>query len=287
MTTLTRSATVTSADGTTIGYHTLGAGPAVIVVGGALRTAQDYLAFGKVLAHSFTVHLMDRRGRGTSGPQGADYSIDKECQDLAAVAARTGATRVFGHSYGGLVALETARRSSDFTQVAVYEPGISIHGSIPAGWLPRYEHLLSRGDTRGAFACMAQGAGFAPRATSKMPLWCLRAALRVAIPGRQWQRMEPLLQTNLAEHQQVLRLDGTATRYAAISSQVLLLGGSKSPAFITTQALQTLNRIIAHSAIDILDGLGHTAPDEKAPEFVAERVNRFFRSPEENQQSPE
>ncbi len=69
-TTITRSAAVTSADGTTIGYHTLGAGQGVIVVGGALSTGQDYLALGRALAPSFEVHLMDRRGRGTTGPQG-------------------------------------------------------------------------------------------------------------------------------------------------------------------------------------------------------------------------
>ena len=57
------SSTVRSADGTTIAYETLGSGAGVIVVGGVLSTAQDYSDLARMLAGSFTVHLMERRGR--------------------------------------------------------------------------------------------------------------------------------------------------------------------------------------------------------------------------------
>ena len=172
--------------------------------------------------------------------------------------------------------METARRSNIFTRVAVYEPGISIHGSIPAGWMPRYAQLLSEGDTRGAFASMVQQAGFAPRAVNKMPTWYLRAVLRLVIRNRRWQQMEPLLWTNLAEHEQVARLDSTVGGYASITSRVLLLGGSKSPQRITTQALNALRRTIPGSTIEILDGLDHLAPVEKAAQDVGERVLSFL-----------
>jgi pimeloyl-ACP methyl ester carboxylesterase len=97
----------------------------------------DYLPFARAPAQSFAVHVIDRRGRGHSGPQGAEYRIERELEDLFAVQAHTGATAVFGHSYGGLVALEAATRSAGFTDVVVYEPGVSVAGSIPLGWLPR------------------------------------------------------------------------------------------------------------------------------------------------------
>ena len=86
------------------------------------------------LASTFEVHLMDRRGRGMSGPQGMEYSIAKEVEDLHALVAATGASRVFGHSYGGLAVLETARQSDLFTKVVVYEPGSpSRDRSLPRG----------------------------------------------------------------------------------------------------------------------------------------------------------
>ncbi len=216
---------------------------------------------------------MDRRGRGASGPQGPGYGIDKEYADLLAVQASTGATAVFGHSFGGLVALETARRSAVFSQVAVYEPGVSVGGSVPVGWMPRYRELLAAGDTRGAFASMVRQSGGGPKALAKMPSWYLRLILRLVIRRRQWQEMEPLLEANLAEHEQVARLDeGTVERYSSITARVLLLGGRKSPPFLTTELFESLQRTIPDSVAEILHGLGHTAPDEKAPERVAERV---------------
>lgn len=276
MTATTRSETVISADGTTIAYHTVGTGDSVIVVGGSLTTGEDYLALGQSLAPSFTVHLIDRRGRSASGPQGPGYSIDKECDDLLAVATATGSQRVFGHSYGGLVALETARRSNDLTHVAVYEPGVSINGSIPDRWMAGYARLLAQGDTRGAFASMVKGGGFVPRGIEKLPLLYFRAILRLVIRKRRWRQIEPLLQTNLAEHQQVVRLDSTIDAYASIRAPVLLLGGSKSPETISLQALRTLHHTIPNSALEIIDGLDHFAPDEKAPNIIGTRLLQFL-----------
>lgn len=45
-----------SADGTKIAYRTIGAGPGVIVVGGALRTSEDYLPLARALADLSTMH---------------------------------------------------------------------------------------------------------------------------------------------------------------------------------------------------------------------------------------
>jgi len=98
---------VTSADGTTIEYFTFGSGAPVIVIPGSLATAEDYVRFAHALGKHFTVHVLERRGRSRSGPQGPHYNIDRECEDLLAVRCETKACRVVGHSFGGLVALET------------------------------------------------------------------------------------------------------------------------------------------------------------------------------------
>jgi hypothetical protein len=47
----------------------MGAGSDFIVLGRALRTSEDHLPPASVLARSFTVYLVGRRGRGASGPQ--------------------------------------------------------------------------------------------------------------------------------------------------------------------------------------------------------------------------
>jgi pimeloyl-ACP methyl ester carboxylesterase len=269
-----------SPDGTAIGYETIGSGDGVIVLGGALRTARAYLRFGHALTESFAVHLVDRRGRGRSGPQGARYSIDREVEDLLAVQAQTGAIAVFGHSYGGLIALETARQEAIFSDVIVYEPGVSIGGSFPSAWTPRYRELLTAGDTRGAFAAMVRGAGFAPVPLARMPHSWVRLMLRLAIREREWEQIEPLLATHLAEHEQLAAVDdGTANRFRTITARVLLLGGDRSPAFATTEPFEQLQRAIPDVTAELIHGLGHTAPDEKAPNIVAERVRCQLRGP--------
>jgi pimeloyl-ACP methyl ester carboxylesterase len=269
------TATVASADGTVIGYHTVGQGPALIVVGGAMRAAEDYLALARGLAERYRVHVVDRRGRGLSGPQGPQYGIARECEDLLAVQASTEARVVFGHSYGGLVALETAVRSDAFEAMVLYEPGVSVRGSIPTAWMTPYRALLERGDTRGAFACFVQA--FGPGLVAKLPRWYLRAVLRCVFRKRRWEeRYEPLLATNLAEHEQVAACDDHVASYGAITARLLFLGGSRSPAFMTTLPREGLQQKVPDMTVDIIDGLDHFAPDEKAPEVVARRVLGFL-----------
>ena len=85
-----RIGVVTSADGTPVEYLSVGHGPPVIAVPGALAMASDLAAFAALVAEKHTVHVVQRRGRGGSGPQGDRYGIDRECEDIEAVRARTG-----------------------------------------------------------------------------------------------------------------------------------------------------------------------------------------------------
>jgi pimeloyl-ACP methyl ester carboxylesterase len=268
---------VTSSDGTWIAYEAMGEGDGLIVLGGALRAANDYHPLAEALSASYSVVLVERRGRGRSGPQGEQYHVEREIEDLLAVQAEVGARAVFGHSYGGLVALEASRRGASFRDVIAYEPGVSIAGSIPSDWTDRYQELLRAGDARGAFAAMARGAGFAPLALTRTPERLARMILRVAVRGAEWARMEPLLAASGAEHEQLAKLDdGSAARFRAIPARVLLLGGSKSPAFITTELFEQLRAAIPDLEIVVIPGLDHTGP-EKQPRRVAEFVEAFLR----------
>ncbi|MBV9717410.1 MAG: alpha/beta hydrolase [Solirubrobacterales bacterium] len=269
----TTSRVLTSEDGTTIGYETLGAGDGLLVIGGAWRSGRDYLAFAEALSTSFTVHLIDRRGRGRSGAQGPAYSIARETEDLLAAQAQTGARIVFGHSYGGLIALEAARGSNVFSDVIVYEPGVSIAGSIPLGWMLPYRERLEAGDLRGAFAAMVRGAGGAPPAMERMPLWYIKLVLRLLIRGQRWRHIEALLHAGLAEHQQVQALDRpTVERYRTTTARVHLLGGGKSSPQLTTRLFEAMQAVIPNCTSEVIPGLDHLAPDDKAPTAVAEHV---------------
>ncbi|WP_171689828.1 alpha/beta fold hydrolase [Paenibacillus germinis] len=268
--------TVVSKDGTTIGYQSIGKGPSLILIHGALSTSNDFTKFARELSDSFRVHVMDRRGRGGSGPQGIDYSIKKECEDVRSLQEATGATYVFGHSYGGLVTLEAARTST-FKKMAVYEPGVSMK-SIPTDWdwLPEYENDMNKKDFRGAFASFVRGSGHTP--LKRLPKWYAKFILRLVIRGNHWNQIENLLPENLIEHREVKRLESTFPNYQMIDANVLLIAGGKSPDSVH-QMIRVLDETISRTQTLIIPNLDHLAPDNKyAPVEVAQHVKRYFLS---------
>jgi pimeloyl-ACP methyl ester carboxylesterase len=265
-----RAGSVQSADGTPVRYCSVGAGPALIVVGGVLSSAASYRPLADQLANTFEVHLVNRRGRAGSGPQRTGHSIEQECDDLLAVIEATGASLVFGHSFGGLVALETARTRSGLERIFVYEPGVPLHGHFNLGWLEGYERLLERGDRRGAFAWMVKHAGFAPWPLSLMPLWYVRAVLGIAIRSRRWATIDPLLQANLGEHRIQAALDApNADRFSTITARTVLMGGTRSPDFISRGLLTELADVIPDAIVAVLPGLGHLAPEDRPDEIAS------------------
>jgi pimeloyl-ACP methyl ester carboxylesterase len=268
-----RSGSVRSADGTTIGYRSWGDGPAVIVIPGALSLASDFDGFARALGASFEVHVLDRRGRGTSGPQGHEYSIGKECDDVLAVQEATGATLLFGHSFGGLVALETAMRAPSFTALAVYEPGVSINGSVSLDWVRRCQDELDRGDGFSAFLTFVRGIN--PETSGKAPRWLLRLILPRAMGKGELAQKISLLPTTIPEHQEAGRLDNRHRGYTAISADVLLLAGKDIKRTGAGRAGGVLQRTLPHASLHKFPGLGHFGSEDK-PDVVAPVVSSFF-----------
>lgn len=272
--TISTSHTFISADGSTIAYQTVGQGPAVIVVPGALSTAETYAAFATALGQHFTVHTLQRRGRGLSAPQGQDYSLAKEREDLLTLQRITGATLLVGHSYGGLICLESARNQPVFTRVAVYEPGVSIDGSINMSWLDPYGRYLARGKELDAFVTFVLGTG--PDRIRNMPHWYMRLLMPLFLNPQERKERFPLLAESLREHQEVARYDNSAKNYGEISAEVLLMtGGATGSRWVEIQP-DILTRIIPHFQSHRFAKLDHFGIDKKAPQVVAEVVHHFF-----------
>lgn len=269
----TRTEAVVSADGTLIAYRTVGKGPAVLVVPGALAVAADFGALARGLAERFTVHTIERRGRGESGPQGDDYSIERECEDVAAVRAATGATLLFGHSYGGLIALEAARRDTAFKKVAVYEPGVSIDGSIDVSWVTACRSQLARGRHLDAFITFARGIN--PETTGKAPRLLLRLILPVAIRKREREQKYRLLPEAIREHTEAARLDNTYRGYGDLTADVLLMAGKDARATGAGRAGNLLLPVLPAATLAPFPALDHFGP-EKKPEQVTKVLSEFF-----------
>jgi len=265
---------VRSRDGTTISYLSIGGGPSVLVIPGVLSMAADYATFARALAEHFTVHTIERRGRGESGPQGDDYSIVKECEDVLALQAETGASLLVGHSYGGLVALEVARNNTALTKIAVYEPGVSIDGSMPIDWMPGYEKKLAEKKDSDALVECALGVG--PEHLRKTPHWLMKLGLLLFINSHERQHMLGLLHENVREWREIARLDSSYENYREIAADVLLMYGGKSDSKAVNLEMERLAAILPHTETKEFPKLDHFGIERTAPREVAKAVNDYF-----------
>jgi pimeloyl-ACP methyl ester carboxylesterase len=264
---------VTSADGTPVEYLSVGSGPPVIVIPGALAMARDLTAFAMLLAQRHTVHIVQRRGRGGSGPQGERYGIARECEDVEAVRARTGARLIFGHSFGGLVALRAACGSTAFDAVAVYEPGVSVSGSIPVDWIDRARQEVAAGADFEAFITFVSGVS--PEQTGRLPRWLLRLILRRALPRVELRQNLALMPQAISEHTEVGRLDGRLADYREVAAATLIMRGKGRDTSRQAVALARLAETIPRAEAVTFPKLGHFAPERK-PDAIAGSVLRFF-----------
>jgi pimeloyl-ACP methyl ester carboxylesterase len=274
---------VTSADGTPVEYLSAGSGPPVIVIPAALAVASDLTAFATLLARRHTVHVVQRRGRGGSGPQGERYGIARECEDVEAVRARTGARLIFGHSFGGLVALRAACGSTAFDAVAVYEPGVSVSGSIPVDWIGRARQEVAAGADLAAFITFVSGVN--PDQTGRLPRWLLRLILRRALPRSELRQNLALMPQAISEHAEVGRLDGRLADYREVAAATLIMRGKGRGTSRQAVALARLAEKIPWAETMTFPKLGHFAP-ERTPDAIARSVLGFFADyPERLQQS--
>lgn len=265
---------VVSNDGTIVGYQTVGQGPGVIIIHGALCSSENLKKLALELSDSFTVHVLDRRGRGLSGCQGSEYSIIKECEDVKSIYDITKAKYIFGHSYGGLVTLETEINNVLFNKIVLYEPGVSINRSDSKywKWLIEYEDAMNKNDLLGAFTYFVKGSGHT--ILSKMPDWYARFILWLMVRGNNWENTKKLLPQNLKEHKEIQKLDSTYSKYQKINCKVLLISGKNSPIFIH-EMLELLNKTISNSKNVTLEKLDHLAPENNY-KIVAYYVKQYF-----------
>jgi len=120
---------VVSRDGSVIGFRTVGEGPPLLLVHGGIVDRRSWGGVRGRLAEHFTVHAMDRRGRGLSAAEHEPYDIAREGEDVAAVVEAIGSdVYVVAHSYGARCALEAARVTGAIGRMVLYEPPMSTPG---------------------------------------------------------------------------------------------------------------------------------------------------------------
>jgi pimeloyl-ACP methyl ester carboxylesterase len=275
-----------SRDGTTIGYRQLGHGPGLLMVQGAMGSAHNFMELATGLAESFTVYLPDRRGRGLSGPAGVDYSLAKEVEDLDALMVETGARQVFGLSSGAVIALHAAQTLGSIQRLAIFEPALFVEGAMPTALLTRFARELAEDRIPAALVTSMQATRMGPPIFNLIPRPILEMLTGMMLGKEdragsgEYLPMRTLAPTLEQDMKIVVEGSGELQNYAAVRIDVLLLGGSKSPAYLRA-ALDVLVKLLPHATRTEFAGLGHGAPWNAdrggRPEPVADALRRFFR----------
>lgn len=273
---------VRSKDGTTIGHRRAGDGPGVVLMHGGGQSSQNLMTLARALSDHFTVYIPDRRGRGMSGPYGKDHGVRTEIADLEALLDQTQAHNVFGLSAGAVVALEAASTLPAITRLALYEPPLEFDGITQTSWLPRYEREMAAGRLAAALVTIMKGT--ADRTAFRVvPRFLLTGALGLAIRMTDGKPVaagvvspRDLIPTMHYDARTVLDAAGPLDRFAGLSCEVLLLGGSKSARNLTA-AHDGLSAVVPRARRVTLPGAGHTAADNSGkPELVAVQLRAFF-----------
>jgi hypothetical protein len=187
-----------------------------------------------------------------------------------------------------VIALTAALTSTAIHKLAIFEPPLFEKHPLPAADLARFDRAMAEGNMAAAFAAAGKAVQLAP-ILNYMPNWLLTLLSKRMLAGDSKQPAENGL--TLKECIDALPYDfrivaethAARRRWSTIQIEVLLLGGSKSPAYLKGD-LDALESALPRVTRREFKDLGHAAswnydkqrnPDGK-PELVAQELRSFF-----------
>jgi proline iminopeptidase len=120
---------LTTKDGRTLAYHRSGSGPTLVCHPGGPGFSSLYFGDLAGLDQELELVLLDPRGTGGSDPAG-DYQIADYASDVEELREHLGLERMllFGHSHGGVVAMEYAATHPDRVERLILASTLPRHG---------------------------------------------------------------------------------------------------------------------------------------------------------------
>jgi pimeloyl-ACP methyl ester carboxylesterase len=259
---------VTSKDGTRIGTTTIGSGPAIVLVDGALcwRASGPSGPLAEQLKDRFTVTTYDRRGRGESGDT-EPYAIAREVEDLAAVIeAAGGSAAVYAISSGVPLALAAAETGVPITKMVLYEAPIYTDDShrVDPTYVQRLQDFIAAGNNSAAVKLFMRNVGVPGFGILIMQLMGIIRKLAVVGPTLAYDTAlcSPLWTST----------PPPASAWANARMPVLNIGGGKSDAWMQNAQL-AISKALPNATHKTLPGQNHmvaaTAIAPLIKEFIA------------------
>jgi pimeloyl-ACP methyl ester carboxylesterase len=285
---------VTSKDGTVIGYRQIGGGPGIILLHGGAKGSQSLMQLGMELSDDFTVYIPDRRGRGLSGPFGDNYGLQREVEDMDALLKKTGAHYVFGTATGGIIALQSALYLPAIHKAVIYEPPFYVNETEMNNFNDigkRYDQYVAEGKlasamvTSSEIATKVSGDELEPpyQWVKYMPNIVLRMIFKIIleVDARNVKGDDVTLKDLIPTfHNDVVLVNetkGTIENIKDVSAEVLLLNGSKTFLFLK-HIIDALNEVLPHFKRVEIQGIDHSAAEDTTgkPEIVAHEIKEFL-----------
>jgi len=258
-------------------YLDIGQGPIVVLVHCSSASHKEWLPLIELLKQNFRVLAPDLAGYGKSGRwqdgQAFDPMLDVDML-MALCNLQDGPVHIVGHSYGGAIALETARLMKRRVQtLTVIEPpsfhllregGFDAENRAVAALVQRVRRAMTKGDRRAAAsAYMSFWIG-------RLRWWLAPKKLKAAV-----------LDTMGKTAQEFEMIDALALRledYRMVSAPSQLLVGAK-----TTVSAKAITRLLASAIPDArvreIRGAGHMSPYTHTAEvnrLIIEHIGAHF-----------
>jgi len=257
-----RAYSLTGPSGTRIGCEAYGEGPPLVLIHGAFSDHRTNWALIKPLLEChFTVHVIARRGRGSTDAT-VGHRLEDEAEDAAALIRQVGfPVFLLGHSYGAHVALGAARILPDrVRKLVLYEaPWPRL---VDDAALVPLDALARSGDWDHFAATFFAEVLAMPQAD----LDAMRAS-------NDWASIVADAPATLGDLRALARYRFDPESCRGLPMPVLLQAGSESPPdFYVTDALAA---VLPDAAVGVLAGQAHEGMTT-APEQYADAVRNFL-----------
>lgn len=274
---------ITSAAGTRIGYRSIGAGPGVILLHGALQSSLNFTILARALSDHFTVYIPDRRGRGLSDAYSTEDALETEAHDILALIHHTGTANIFGLSSGAIISLQAALLTPALKKMALYEPPIPVSGDPFKRLHKTYEKAIRKGNAGRAFIAILKGTGDTSF-LSWLPAFMTAPVINMMMKAQMKNRVAteiPLQLLVTLFHYDRLIIKASpplVTGATALQAEVLLMGGGKSKKYFQW-ALDRLNVSLPNAQRIVFKNQGHMAADNtESPLQIAAALIPFFKT---------
>ncbi|WP_460795972.1 alpha/beta fold hydrolase [Microbacterium sp. GXF0217] len=254
---------VTSADGTPIATHTVGDGPTVVFVNGAMSTARDAGEIARAFADAgMRAVTYDRRARGDSG-DAAHAEPEREVEDLAAVIAGSGSdAAVIGHSSGAVLALFAAGAGVPIAHLFLSEPPFRFGVDDPASDLAdRLQALVDDGRPGDAVVLFQREGVGLPEAFIEQ----FRASPAFA-------QVAPLGRSTVYDTLVTQRVSTPTPKMLGVRMPVTIMRGSETMPILVTAASRLSAAMPDAEFVEVPESIGHRMDPEATARVVAARL---------------